>query len=150
MAIPLKFQKILKKILNTVSLTNYATPAQIKMYFISVGAIALLFVVIYVPIKFFSNRTNNNTLRSKRTFTSEENSALLTKPAVGEFAFPNNLFEFAPSLSSSMDQDVQWSMSVVDKYWLDPKKVGITKLPERNQKMLEDYLESAKKKDQQF
>lgn len=139
-----------KSFLNMFRLTNYFTGAQIRNYFIIVPSIALLFILIYAPIKIFKTQKIEKSLRSKRVFTAEEVTNLLTKPGIEDLMFPDNLFEFAPTFVASPGKDSKWSQQAVEKYWADPSVVGISKLPERNQKLLEDYLEKASTKDKNF
>lgn len=129
---------------------NYFTGTQIRYYFIAVGAAALLFVLIYIPVKLHKNHRREKEILNKKTFTPQEVVSLLTRPGVGDLVFPDNLFEFAPKFSARPGEDSQWSIESVEKYWADPSVVGISKLPERNQKLLEDYLEKAKAKDKNF
>lgn len=87
---------------------------------------------------------------NKKTFTPQEVTSLLTRPGVGDLVFPDNLFEFSPTFAAQSGEETKWSIESVEKYWADPSVVGISKLPERNQKLLEDYLEKAKAKDKNF
>ena len=140
----------LRNLLESLRLTNFFTPTQIRNYFIVVPSIALLFVLIYVPVKLYKNHRMQKEILNKKTFTPQEVVSLLTRPGVGDLVFPDNLFEFAPAFAARAGEETKWSIESVEKYWADPSVVGISKLPERNQKLLEDYLEKAKAKDKNF
>lgn len=140
----------LKSLFEMLRLTNYFSPEQIRNYFIIVPSVALAFVLIYVPMKLYKTHKIEKALGSKKTFTAQEVANLLTKPSTADLVFPDNLFEFSPQFTATPGKDTKWSIEAVEKYWADPAVVGISKLPERNQKLLEDYLEKAMAKDKNF
>ncbi len=139
-----------RNLLESLRLTNFFTQGQIRNYFIIVPSMALLFVLIYVPVKLYKNHRIRKEILNKKTFTPQEVVNLLKRPGVGDMVFPDNLFEFAPTFSARAGEETKWPIESVEKYWADPSVVGISKLPERNQKLLEDYLEKAKAKDKNF
>jgi len=133
----MKFPKLKFKF----KLTDYVESHILKLYFIVLGSIVLIAILVVVGVQIYRYGLSQDDLIKPALYSEQDISSILKSPGLTDFIIPESLESGGIGFKLYRGQQKIWTNDMVEHYIIPPDELGVDQISRESKKIIEQKLD---------